>query len=124
MNKVWEVAPYADNTLLTLLALADWADEQGVCWPKLASIAKKSRQSERNARYCISRLLDDGWITISQPARGHQPRKLQINLHKLGRQELHLSDRPEGQSVAPQGGNSRHTGGQLGTNRGAIGDSA
>lgn len=42
---IWEHAPYRGNTLIAFLALGDWSDDEGVSWPKMATLAKKSRQS-------------------------------------------------------------------------------
>lgn len=70
MNLVWQHAPYEGNTLLTLLAFADWADDEGVCWPKMATAAKKTRQSERNVKNCVKRLIDDGVLVVLEESKG------------------------------------------------------
>lgn len=84
MSKVWECSPHSDDTLLTFLALADWSDDDGFCFPGIAQIAKKSRQSERNAKRCIRRLVDEEFLSIvdSGGGRGNRP-KYQINIDKL-----------------------------------------
>jgi|ERR1041385_3864030 hypothetical protein len=84
MSKVWEYSPHSENTLLTFLALADWADEEGNCFPSMAKIAAKSRQSERNAQRCIHDLVEQGWITLVDVGggRGNRP-TYQINIDKL-----------------------------------------
>ena len=70
MTQVWNSAPYSEGTLLTLLALADWADDEGKCFPKLTSIAKKARLSQRGVTFCLKRLIDDGAIEITQESTG------------------------------------------------------
>ena len=65
-NIVWELAPYQGNTLLTLLALADWSDDKGISWPAVETLARKSRQSERNCRKTLRKLEDDGVITVQE----------------------------------------------------------
>lgn len=83
MNLVWQCAPYRGNTLLTLLALADWSDDEGLSWPKVESLAAKSRQSIRSAQYAIDELCKDGTLaTISNPGRGNASEYL-INMQKL-----------------------------------------
>lgn len=62
MNLVWESAPYEGNTLLTLLAIADRADDEGVCWPSVATLATKTRQSERNTQRCLKQVAKDGFL--------------------------------------------------------------
>lgn len=80
---IWEYAPYRGNTLLAFLALGDWSDDEGYCWPKMKSLAKKSRQSVRNAGYAIEVLCRDGFLAVDiQPGRGHQ-NDFRINLQKL-----------------------------------------
>jgi hypothetical protein len=80
---IWEHAPYRGNTLLTFLALGDWSNDEGVCWPKIATLAKKSRQSVRNARYAVELLCRDGFLVVDvNPGRGHQ-NDFRLNLQKL-----------------------------------------
>lgn len=56
MTAVWDSPCTEPHTLLLLLALADWCNEQGECWPSVPTLAKKSRQSERNCRLHLRRL--------------------------------------------------------------------
>jgi hypothetical protein len=60
MTQVWESAPYRGNTMMVLLALADWSDDEGSCWPNLESLARKARQSVRSVQYAIKTLRSDG----------------------------------------------------------------
>src|SRR3954451_15383342 len=64
MHAVWEGAPYRGGDLLVLLALADQANSDGYCWPSVASLATKTRMSERNVQKVIRRLQSDGAIEI------------------------------------------------------------
>jgi hypothetical protein len=45
---------------LTMLALADWANDDGRCWPSLPQLVKKTRLSERGLREIIRRLVEQG----------------------------------------------------------------
>lgn len=57
MSAVWEKAATDDpSTLLVMLALADWSNDAGVCWPSMESIAEKCRISERQAQRIIKEL--------------------------------------------------------------------
>jgi hypothetical protein len=73
MSMVWKHAPYDGCTLLTLLALADWADEEGSCFPSIKQLAVKSRQSERNAQRCIRRIANDSFLFVRDPGGGRLP---------------------------------------------------
>jgi hypothetical protein len=61
---VWDKATkYEGGELLVLLALADWADDQGLCWPSVPAIAFKARLTERQVYRILRMLRDDGVIT-------------------------------------------------------------
>lgn len=62
MTRIWEDAPYDKTSLLILLCLADMANDDGVCWPSVETIAKKARCSERWVRDVLSELERDGYI--------------------------------------------------------------
>ena len=80
---IWEIAPYRGNTLLAFLALGDWSDDDGVCWPKMPSLARKSRQSLRSAQYAIEQMCVDGFVAVHvNPGRGNE-NEFQINMQKL-----------------------------------------
>lgn len=56
MTKVWESDAIANQgDLCILLALADWADDEGSCWPSLRRLAKKARAHKATI---IRRLAD------------------------------------------------------------------
>lgn len=90
MTKVWESAPYSEGTLLALLALADWADDDGICWPKLDQLAEKARLTRSGARYCIKKLMDDGAIRLVKESAGSgKPRVYQLGVQYLAPKNLH-----------------------------------
>ena len=55
MTAVWEKSQHSANALLLLLAVADFADDNGVAWPGHERLAKKTRVSRRH----IIRLVDE-----------------------------------------------------------------
>ena len=61
-----EDGPASQADTMVLIALADFADKEGRCWPSMATIAKKARMSERGARNCVQRLIADGWLVIER----------------------------------------------------------
>lgn len=63
MSQVWRNGPKDGNDLLVLLALADFADDDGYCWPSMASIAVKARMTERGARKIARRLEESGYLS-------------------------------------------------------------
>lgn len=65
MTRVWDTSEQAGSDLLLLLALADRADDDGICWPGIANLAQKTRSSERQTKRNISKLEDRGELYIS-----------------------------------------------------------
>ena len=47
-----------------LLALADHARDDGVCWPSIRTKAAKARVEERSAQRIIRRLIEKGLVEI------------------------------------------------------------
>lgn len=72
MTRIWEHSPQEGAALLMILAIADHANDQGVCWPSVRTLARKCRVSERHATRLISKLQGDGEIEIETGGgRGH-----------------------------------------------------
>ncbi len=84
MHLVWQNArSLSGNDLLVMLALADWSDDRGICWPSVPSLAQKARVAERTVRYVLDRLQADNYITrIEQRGRTHTNQYL-LNLQVL-----------------------------------------
>ena len=100
MALVWERAPYDGGTLLALLALADWANEEGVTWPSIAQIASKSRMKPRNAQYILRALEADGMLTREQAGKGRSTTVYRINLATLNALPL-VWQRPNATAPVP-----------------------
>jgi len=63
MTAVWEDASITNPTeRLLLLALADHANDDGVCWPSIERLANRTCISPGQARRLISKLVGDGRI--------------------------------------------------------------
>lgn len=87
MARVWRDFPGSGGSeLLAMLALADWSDDEGRCWPSMTSIAEKTRLSRSQAQRVIHALIDRGYLSVIGNAEGGKPsasRRYQINLHTL-----------------------------------------
>lgn len=70
MTWVWDHSPYRDDSLIVHLALADWAGDDGVCWPKQETIAKKARCSVEHVRRVTRQMQIDGYLEILRPSKG------------------------------------------------------
>jgi hypothetical protein len=86
MSKVWDGYPAGGSELLALLALADWSNDDGMCFPSIASIASKTRLSRSQAQRVVHALIDQGFVAVLDNAMGGAPgatRRYRINLAKL-----------------------------------------
>ncbi len=64
MTQVWECSKADGSDLLVLLCLADMANDEGECWPSMATIARKCRIDVRNARKRIRGLEKLGDVVV------------------------------------------------------------
>lgn len=62
MSAVWQL-DLPDSQKIVLLALADCANDEGHCWPSMASLAKKCSKGERTVQGVIKELEAAGHIT-------------------------------------------------------------
>jgi hypothetical protein len=65
MTLVWEKSQHKGSELLLLLAIADNTNDQGVAFPSIKTLARKTRLSIRNVRYVILRLEHSGELEVS-----------------------------------------------------------
>ena len=54
---------------LVLMAVADHADDDGICWPGNAHIARKCNLSQRSVQRHIKNLIDNGYMTARRRYR-------------------------------------------------------
>lgn len=84
MARVWQDYPGSGGSeLLALLALADWSDDDGQCWPSMGAIAEKTRLSRSQAQRIVHGLIADGFVLVVGNEAGGKPgstRRYQINL--------------------------------------------
>lgn len=70
MNHVWLNSPFTGDRLLVHLALADFASDEGVCWPKQETLARKARCSRRLVAAMIAEMQATGWLVVEVPGGG------------------------------------------------------
>lgn len=85
--RVWDDYPGSGGSeLLALLALADWSDDQGFCFPSMSAIASKTRLSRSQAQRVVHALIDGGFIQVMGNEFGGPPgatRRYRIVLSSL-----------------------------------------
>jgi len=86
LSLVWDNYPGGGTDLLAILALADWSDDTGRCWPSMASISKKIRLSRSQSQRVVHGLIDEGFVKVignnDGGAKGAS-RRYQIILNRL-----------------------------------------
>lgn len=65
MTLVWAL-PLRDSEKIVLLALADCANDEGICWPGMKSLVAKCSKSERTIQGCIHALEVAGHLTRNE----------------------------------------------------------
>ncbi|WP_051539834.1 helix-turn-helix domain-containing protein [Ralstonia pickettii] len=73
MTLVWDAFPGGGSDLLALLALADWSDDNGRCYPSISAIAAKTRLSRSQAQRVIHGLIDSGFVQVVGNESGGAP---------------------------------------------------
>lgn len=80
MNAAWNCENIKSTEKFVLLALADWSNDNGLCWPSINTIAKKCSLTGRTVQNAINKLEEKNllkreiivgkgtkyWLTISE----------------------------------------------------------
>jgi len=66
MTAIWDKPPVGGSALLVLLALADNANDEGVCWPSIATLAHKCVLSERQVQRMLRSLETRGLVRTEE----------------------------------------------------------
>ena len=88
MTSVWDdLRTQAHSELLVLLALADWANDDGYCWPTISAVATKARLSERAVQQILGRLTATGRIRRIQGGGRGRANRYQVMSARNGATE-------------------------------------
>lgn len=66
MARVWAESGHAGTGLLMMLAIADFADDEGNAYPAVTTLAAKCRMKPRNANYILASLQASGELEVRQ----------------------------------------------------------
>lgn len=64
MARVWGHSRHGGTELLLMLAIADFADDEGNAYPAVGTLAEKCRMSSRNANHLLANLRESGELEI------------------------------------------------------------
>lgn len=71
MTAVFDRYPNGGGEMLTALALADHASDDGTrVFPGIKALAEKTRQSERTIQYQLRRMEESGWLILVSAGNG------------------------------------------------------
>jgi hypothetical protein len=94
MTGVWARGPKNIHEMVILLALADNANDSGVCWPKIVTLASRGRMTTRQVYRVLDSLEDNGWVKretrvvgadARRKATGSKSNRYTVNGDKLSR---------------------------------------
>jgi len=78
MANVWEHPGINSTQKLVLLALADWANDEGMCWPSIQRIADKCSLTKRAVQKALRAIEDMGMLRYEDGV--HKSRTYWISL--------------------------------------------
>lgn len=67
-KRVWANSTAAGSERLMLLAIADFADDDGSAFPSIATLARMCNTGERNAMYLLKALQERGELRVDRNA--------------------------------------------------------
>lgn len=101
MARVWAASQHSGTHLLMLLAIADFADDDGRAYPAVSTLATKCRMRSRNANVILAALRASGELQVKA---GQGPRG--TNLYRVNLPAEGLQNLAPLQSLAPLQGNA------------------
>jgi hypothetical protein len=83
MTAVWDREDLSSTQKLVLLALADWANDEGLCWPSIDRVAKKSSLKKRAVQLAIRSLEEMQFIRREEVIGRGNKYWIRIPLHEM-----------------------------------------
>ncbi|VVT49213.1 Phage terminase, large subunit [Kosakonia radicincitans] len=73
------------SSVAIMARLADFSNDEGVCWPSIETIARQLGAGESTVRTAIGKLEQEGWLTRQQRRKGNRNASnvYQLNVVKL-----------------------------------------
>jgi DnaD/phage-associated family protein len=113
MTRVWANSKQKGSALLLMVSIADYANEKGVAYPSIETLARKVRMSERNVQLLLRRLEEAGELDI-KPNAGPSG----CNLYRIILDEENA--RKGGEKISPPPVKTLHPGGEIQREGGEI----
>jgi hypothetical protein len=94
ISRVWEESPYEGRRLLLHLALADYANDEGTCFPSQRTLALKARTTEQWVSTSIRQLVKDGFLEVMERGNGRGNR----STYRLLKGQSQIGENEKGQT--------------------------
>lgn len=104
LSRVWDESQASGSALLMLLAIADFADDNGKAYPSKTTLAHKSRMSPRSVQRIIADLEQSGELRVAKQAGPGAVNLYWVIPDGRGGANLSLSQSDLGESPATEGG--------------------
>lgn len=98
------------TSVAIMARLADFSNDEGVCWPSVATIARQIGAGPSTVRTALGKLEQDGWINRTARRKGNRngSNLYQINVKKLRDAAMfHLSESDTSKSDASESDRSK-----------------
>lgn len=83
MAQVWELPCSTHTEKLVLLALADNANDQYICWPSIETLARKTDLTEAGVRKQVKKLVTSGLLKV-ETGGGKKSNRYTLALNAVG----------------------------------------
>lgn len=93
MSEVWKLDYLNSKEKMVLLALADSANDDGICWPKNLTLQKKCSLSTNPLSQSLKILKDVGLISFKR--RSHVIEGAKSNLYQINYSDFHTGRKSE-----------------------------
>ncbi len=101
ISRVWEESPYEGRRLLLHLALADFANDEGTCFPSQRTLALKARTTEQWVSTSIRQMVKDGLLEVMERGNGRGNR----STYRLLKGQTHIGENEKGETQSPESPN-------------------
>jgi hypothetical protein len=112
MNRVWETSQHKGGALNLMLAIADFADDDGNAFPGVPRLAKKIRMTERNTQLLLRKLEESGELMIKEGAGPRGTNRYRIILDQLGKKPIKKATAPDEKNSPPKSLRGEKTSGE------------
>lgn len=110
MSGIWATSRHDGPALLLLLAIADYADDDGVAFPSITALRRKARLGKTQCYEALSRLKASGELIILERGGGRHTTKYRVVNSPAEHVRLFSQRSPRVPPRGPQSGPVRKSG--------------